>query len=152
MNDVLGMRRVQRVGNLGADREQGLQLQRPPADAVLQGIAIQKLHDDEPLPLMAGNLMDGADVGMVQGRSGPGFAAKALQRLGIVGHFVGQKLQSHEAAKHEVFGLVHHAHAPAAQLFQDAIVRDGLTDHRRDHAVDAMVGAAGKQVNPAEDG
>ncbi len=146
MNDVLGMGCVQRVGNLGADREQSLKLHGTPADTVFQGIAIQKLHDDEPLPLMAGNFVDGANVGMVQGGGGPRLTAKTLQRLGIVRHFVRQKLQGHEAAEHEVFRLVHHPHAPAAQLFQDAIVRDGVTDHGESRC-GAMVGAAGKQVN-----
>src|SRR5258708_4061433 len=28
-----------------------------------------------------------------------------------------------------VLGLVHHTHAPAAQLLKDAVVRDGRTDH-----------------------
>src|SRR5580704_5492644 len=66
---------------------------------------------------------------MIQSRSGPGFAAKPLQRLRVVGDIVGQKLQGDEAAEHDVLSLVHHTHAPAAQLFQDAIVRNGLTDH-----------------------
>ena len=30
-----------------------------------------------------------------------------------------------------VLGFVHHAHPTAAQLFDDAVVRDGLPDHRR---------------------
>src|SRR5438445_13771708 len=30
-----------------------------------------------------------------------------------------------------VLGFVNHAHPPAAELFNDAVVRDGLADHRR---------------------
>ena len=33
------------------------------------------------------------------------------------------------ATELEVFRLVHHTHAPAAELLDDAVVRDGLTDH-----------------------
>jgi len=35
-------------------------------DAVLQGLAFQVLHDDEGLSLMLTNVVDGADVGMIQ--------------------------------------------------------------------------------------
>jgi len=30
-----------------------------------------------------------------------------------------------------VFGLVHHTHPAPAQSFEDAVVRDGLTDQRK---------------------
>ena len=129
VDDVLGVRHIQTIGNLGADGEQSFQFQRTPADAVFQGLAIQKLHHDEPLSIVTGNLVDGADIGMAQRRGGPSFTPKALQRLRIVGDVVGQKLQGHKPAEHEVLGLVHHTHASATQLFQDTIVRNGLTDH-----------------------
>jgi len=41
----------------------------------------------------------------------------------------------------QVFGLVHHAHAAAAQLFNDPVVRYGLANHAR------MLGAEAEQVN-----
>ena len=34
-----------------------------------------------------------------------------------------------------VFGLVHHAHAAAAELLDNAIVRDGLANHSRESYV-----------------
>jgi hypothetical protein len=69
-----------------------------------------------------------ANVGMIQRRGGAGLAAEALQRRRIASQIVGQELESDEAAQARVLGLVDHAHATAADLFQDAVVRDRL-DH-----------------------
>jgi hypothetical protein len=49
--------------------------------------------------------------------------------LRIFGDLVGQKLESDEAAELDVFGLVDHTHAAAAEFLDDTIVRDGLADH-----------------------
>ena len=45
------------------------------------------------------------------------------------GDVFGEELEGDEAAELDVFGLVDHAHAAAAEFFEDAIVRDGLADH-----------------------
>ena len=70
-----------------------------------------------------------ADAGMVQRRGGLGFPLKTAERAGIPGDLIRQKLQGHEAVQAKVFGLIHHAHATAAQLTQDAVVGDRLVDH-----------------------
>jgi hypothetical protein len=41
---------------------------------------------------------------------------------------VRQEFQRNEAMKTRVFGFVDHAHAAAAQFFNDAVVRNDLTD------------------------
>ena len=46
------------------------------------------------------------------------------------------------AAQLDVLGLIDHAHAPAAQLFNDTIVRDTLADHAQ-----AMLWRKCRQVN-----
>jgi hypothetical protein len=51
----------------------------PTTDAVLQRQAIQELHHDEGLAFVLSNLVDGADVGMVEGGSCTGFAAETFQ-------------------------------------------------------------------------
>src|SRR6059036_3061974 len=70
-----------------------------------------------------------ADVGMVEGGRGAGFTLEAFERLAIARKLLGQKLQGDAAAEARVFGLVHHAHAAAPELLEDAIVGDGLADH-----------------------
>ena len=52
----------------------------------------------------------------------PGFAAEALQRLGILRQVFGEKLQSNVAAQTEVFGLVDYTHPATAQLHEDFVM------------------------------
>ena len=75
------------------------------------------------------NLVDGADVGMVQGGGGAGLTLEALERLRVLGYFVGQKLEGDKAAELDVLGFVDHTHPAAAELLDNAVVRDGLADH-----------------------
>ena len=72
---------------------------------------------------------------MVQRGSGLGFAPETLQCLGVLGDIVGQKLQSHKAAKSSVLSLVDDTHPAAAELLDDAVVRDGLADHAQGNAM-----------------
>src|SRR5205809_6142718 len=44
---------------------------------------------------------------------------------------IGQELESNVAAQTQVFGLIDHTHATAAQSFQDAVMRNGLASHGR---------------------
>jgi hypothetical protein len=58
---------------------------------------------------------------MAQRGCGFGFPLKAAKRLCVVGEFIGKELQGDVATELEVFRLVHHTHAPAADLAQDAV-------------------------------
>jgi hypothetical protein len=57
------------------------------------------------------------------------FALEAGQSLRIFGNIVGQELEATKAVQLYVLGLVDDAHPAAAQLLDDAVVRDGLSDH-----------------------
>ena len=130
VDDSRRVRGIQRVGNLDPQRQNGLGLHRPPADAVLQRHPVEILHHQEGLLAVLADLVNGADVGMVQtqrrraprGGSAPGLAGPCATSSG-------QELQSHEAAEFGVLGLVDHTHAAPAELLDDAVVRDGLADH-----------------------
>ena len=129
MDDSLAVRGIEGVGHFDRQGEQALELHRPALDQVLQGLAAEALHHDEEMAIVLADFVDGADVGMVQRRSGAGFAAEAFESLGILGSIVGKKLQGDEAAELRVFRFVNHSHAAAAEQFNDAVVGDGLADH-----------------------
>ena len=75
------------------------------------------------------DVVDGADVGMIQRGGRPRLALEALERTGLHGHVVGQELEGDRAIEARVFGLVDHAHAAAAEEFGDLVVGDPLADH-----------------------
>ena len=66
---------------------------------------------------------------MVQCGSRLRLPLKAAKRLGIPGHFIGEKFESDETVQPRVFGFINNTHATAAQLGDNAVVRDGLADH-----------------------
>src|SRR5215471_3927311 len=99
-------------------------------DAVFKGRSIQILHGDECMPMLIINFVEGADVGMIQSRSGFGFTAESLKSLRILGNLLRQELQRDVAVKADVLCLVHHTHTAPAKSLQDAVVRDGPADER----------------------
>ena len=99
--------------------------QRAPSDPVLKRHAVQKLHGDERLAVLLADVVNRADVGMIQRGSGLRFALKAGERLRVAGNLVGQELERDEAVQARVLGFVNDTHAAAAELLDDAVVRDG---------------------------
>ena len=130
MNDTLRMRRIERVGNLDRQVQQRLHFHRSRADAVLQRRAFEQFHGDERLPVLLADVMNSADIGMIQCGSCLRLTFEARQSLRVFGHILGKKLQRHEAVQPGVFGLVHHPHAPTAESFEDAVVRKSLAVQR----------------------
>ena len=120
-----------------------------PSDQLLQRLAIQKFHDDEGLAVLVVNFVNGADVGMIERGGGARFAAKPLQHHGSLATFGRQKLDGDKAAEFEVLCLVNHAHAANPELFQDAVMGDGLVDHWRGRKIPwhAMLWSRESQVN-----
>ena len=81
------------------------------------------------MSILLADVINRADIGMIQRGRGLGLALKAGQRLRVAGNFFGQELESDEAMQPRILGLIDHAHAPAAELLKNAVVRDGLADH-----------------------
>ena len=73
-------------------------------------------------------VVDDPDIGMVEGGCSLGFPAEALQGLRILRDFVGEEFQGDMAVKIGVFGFVDNSHASAADLLDEAKMRDGLSD------------------------
>ena len=129
MDDPLGVRRLERVGDLDPDLEELPELEGPAPDPLGQRLALEQLHRDEVLALVLVDLVDRADAGVVERRGGARLALEALERGRVLRHLRGQELQRDVAAELRVLGLVDDAHAAAAELRSDPVVRDGLADH-----------------------
>lgn len=58
------------------------------------------------------------------------FTLESLQRDRVMRGFRRQEFQRDNPAEPRVFGLVDDTHTTTAQLFEDAVVGNGLTDER----------------------
>src|ERR1700686_1250336 len=97
---------------------------------MLQRHAIQELHNDERQTVLLIDFMNGANVGMIKRRSRLCLSLKTGESLRIPGDVVGQKFHCDKAEQSEVFGLVNDTHTAAAKLFEDAVMRNGLSNER----------------------
>src|ERR1035438_4517344 len=77
-----------------------------PRNPVLQRQPVQKLHGKKQMSIFLPNLMDRANIGMVERRSSTGLAAETLQCLGILREIVREKLEGGKSTKRDVLGLV----------------------------------------------
>ncbi len=129
MHNSAGVGGIERVSDLDTEVQQLFNLERTALDLVLEGYAIQILHGDESFPVLLADVVDGADIGMVQGRSCLCFALEAAEGLGIFGHVFRKKFQRDKAAESCVFSLVDHAHSATAEHLNDSVVGNGLAYH-----------------------
>src|SRR5438270_11089369 len=102
MDNALGMRRIERIGYVNADRQQSFGLKRARADQILQRLAFEIFHDDEGLIALLADVIDRADIGMVQRRGGLSLTAEAAERRRVASDGLRQKLPGHEASQARV--------------------------------------------------
>ena len=85
-----------------------------PVTIVFQRDPVQKLHHDEGLSVLLVNLMNSADVGMIQRRRCFGLALEPAQGLRVFGYFVGQELEGNKPAELHILSLIDHTHPATA--------------------------------------
>ena len=127
VSDALRVRRIQPIGNLDREVEQFVDLYEFRPDPVLEGLPFEILHRNEGLAFIFADLINGANMGMVESRGGARFTLKAFQSLAVLGEMFGQELQGDESAELGVFGLVDYTHTTAAEFLKYPVVRDGST-------------------------
>src|SRR5580658_3529709 len=78
--------------------------------------------------IMLFHFVDSADVGVIQGRGGAGFALKSAKHSLVAYELLRQEFQSDPTSQADVFRFVHHTHATAAQLTKHLVVCNRLAD------------------------
>jgi hypothetical protein len=91
------------------------------------------------------NIVNGANVGMVQRRSCARFTLEALDGLRIASGAFGQEFQGHVTAETRIFRAVHDSHPAATQFIENAIVRKRLTDHDPEASLRLRILGHGRQ-------
>jgi hypothetical protein len=130
MDDSLRVRRIECVRNLDAELDNAVELERMAFDEMFEGLTFEQLHHEELLSFVFADVVDRADVRMVQRGRGTCLALKTLRRRGILRPLQRQELERHVPAEPDILGAVHDAHAAPAELLEDPVVRDGLAEHR----------------------
>ncbi len=89
VNDTFAVRGIERIRDFNGQQEQLLVIQRTAGDDVFKRQAVQILHGDECSSLLLSDVVNGADVGMIQGGRRLRFALETGQRLRITANFLG---------------------------------------------------------------
>ena len=84
MDDPGGMCCLQCVDDLDRKQKQRVDVDRAATDSMLQRHSLEELHDDEGVAVLLADLVNRADVGMIQRGRGPRFPPEALDACGSV--------------------------------------------------------------------
>jgi hypothetical protein len=95
------------------------------------------------------DLMNGADVGMIECRGRSSFALKSLQSLAVANHLRRQELEGYISAEFEVKSAVNHSHAATAQPVFNAVMGNSFAKHAPLATGRPILGRGYKQVNAA---
>ncbi len=128
MDDAGGVSGVESVGDLNRDVEKLIEIDGAIGDEVFEGLAVEEFHGDEGAAFVFADVVDGADVWVVQSGGGLGFALEAGEGLRVGGDIFGEEFEGDETAEAGVFGFVDDAHAAAADFFGDGVVGEVLAD------------------------
>src|SRR5436190_10285523 len=104
---------------------------RTACDPMFQRHPVKELHGDECPPIMFTDVMDRADIRVIQRGCGLRFTPEAGKGLRIAGNVLRQELQSDKTTQPCVLGFVHNTHPPAAKSFNDSVTGDSLPDELR---------------------
>ena len=121
MRDALAVRLVERVGDLDRDLQRLVERQRPFLEARGQRLALEMRHDEVVRAIDAADVVDAADVGMVQGRDGASLALEAGPQIGIASDLTRQDLDRDCPIEARVAGFVDLTHAAQPDLGSDFV-------------------------------
>ena len=92
-------------------------------------LPLEQFRDNVRHSAFKANIVNGEDVGMIQGSSGSRFLFEASQMIRIVAGSRPNQLQCHIASQPFVAGAKDFAHRSRAYLFEDPVVTKELASH-----------------------
>jgi hypothetical protein len=105
MDDALPVRRIERVRYVNSQRQHSFNLYRSRRNPMLQSYPVEKLHGDERLTVLLVDVINRANVRVVQGRCGLGFALETGEGLRVPSNFLGQELEGDKTVQARVSAL-----------------------------------------------
>jgi len=129
VEDAVAVSPVEGVRHLNADVDDLVNLQRTAGKAVPERLPLHQLHHDEGASVVFSDVVDGADVPVIERGGGPGLHPEPVERLLIARELFGHELDGNRPPQPDVLGSVDDAHSASAQLADDSVVRDRPSDH-----------------------
>src|ERR1700678_1839043 len=114
MNNALRVSGIQGLGDLHSQLQQPVASDRTRFDDMFQSLSIQVLHGDEGSPRLLANIVDGANVAMVERAGGTSFTPESDDGGWVRGKILGQELQCYQASQPGIARFIDDAHPPAA--------------------------------------
>ncbi len=121
MQDALAVRAVERIRDLAGALERLGKRQRPAGEPVGQRLAVEPLHDEEVDAVLVADVVQGADVRVVQRRDGARLTLEARAPLRRGRRLLAQDLDGDGTIEPRVPGVVHLSHAAGAQRPDDLV-------------------------------
>ena len=135
VNDAERVRVLEGVGHLHANIQHLIEPQGLLGNPLPQRCPFQQLHDEERLVAVATDVVQRADVRMIERRRGARLALETVERGRILRQPGRQELHRHLPAQASVLGPIDDTHPAFADLVEDAVMGDGLADHGRKRAI-----------------
>ena len=121
MNNAVIVCRDQRISDLPGVLQCIVHTKRAHGDAVVERLTLDVLHDQEVRAVLVADIVQGADVGMVETGNGVGFTTEARQPLRITGEVFRKDLDGDGPSETGVGSLVDFAHPARTDLADDLI-------------------------------
>src|SRR5262249_38519687 len=93
VNNVRGMRSVKRISSLDGQIEEQFHLDRLSTNPLFQRLAFKQLHGDKLPSLVFADVVDGANVWMIQCRCCAGLTQEPFNRCAIAANLISEKFQ-----------------------------------------------------------
>ncbi len=138
VHDAAVVRRRDAASDLARQLQRLFDTRRLSSEALLQGLSVDVLEDEERLPGVLLEPIDGGDVGVVERGKHTRFALEPRQRHRIAHHLGREELDRDRAMEHRVLGAPDDAHPAFSQLGEQLVVRDGRA---RFHHSDTLEGS-----------
>ena len=121
MHDALTMSFVERIDDLNAIAQDLLDRKRPLQQTISECLAFQIFHDEKIRAVLVADIVERADVRMIQTRHGVRFALHALPQLCIANQIGAQDFDGYITTEFGIARQIHLTHTARAELRADFI-------------------------------
>ncbi len=137
MDDALAVGGVQCIDHGEGDIHESREAYRPACDLLLQRLSLEQLHREKRR--IAADVMNGADVGVVERGCGTRFALEAFKRQLGYRCSAWQDLDGHHTPETRVRRPIHLTHPSAAERRDDLVGAEARAGSQRHEWIGALI-------------